>query len=136
MITNYPAEGTVRIFAGGYLLRGLIMDDSLTRLLDSETSAPRTVADAGRMRGRFADRTKRLARRQESDTFRHYLMPMTWIVCLAGLLGLAALWVGEGTTNMTQSPVFAVFAALFGAPALTGLLRVVRGHFHSAVREL
>lgn len=112
------------------------MEDSLTRLPDREDAAPRNMADHGDILGRFADRTKRLARRQESDVFRFYLMPIAWIVALAGLLGLAALWVAEGMKNMTQSPVFPVFATLFIAPALTALLRALRGHFHPAVREL
>ena len=117
------------------------MKDSSTPLLDRESPASPTVFpswmdDRGNPRGRFADRTKRLARRQESDVFRHYLMPIAWILALAGLLGLVALWVGEGTKIITESPVFPVFATLFSAPALTALLRFVRGHFHPAVREL
>jgi hypothetical protein len=92
--------------------------------------------DGDRMRGRFADRTKRLARRQESDIFRHYLMPVTWILGLAGFLGLAVLWIGEGAQAMTHSPAIPVLVPLFAAPVLTALIRVVRGHFHPAVREL
>jgi hypothetical protein len=86
--------------------------------------------------GRFADRTKRLSRRQESDVFRHYLMPVTWLLALAGLLGLGGLWMAEGVERMTDSLGFPLFAALLLAPVATLLLRVVRGHFHSAVREL
>ena len=85
---------------------------------------------------RFADRTKRLTRRQESDVFRHYLMPIVWILALAGLLGLFALWVGEGTEHLVDSAAFPVLVVFVGAPALTALLRSVRGHFHPAVRDL
>lgn len=116
------------------------MDDSLARLLKrSDPASPAgspNPPECDAPRGRFADRTKRLARRQESDVFRVYLMPIAWIVALAGLLGLAVLWFGKGGEAMTSSPVFPVFATLFTAPALTTLLRMVRGHFHPAVREL
>jgi hypothetical protein len=86
--------------------------------------------------GRFADRTKRLARRQESQIFRHYLMPIAWILSLAGFCGLVVLWIGEGRAGMADSAAFPVFAALFAGPGLTALLRIVRGHFHAAVREM
>jgi hypothetical protein len=92
--------------------------------------------DRDRMRGRFADRTKRLARRQESDIFRHYLMPVSLILGFAGLLGLCLLWIAEGVQAMTHSPALPVLVPLFAAPVLTALIRVVRGHFHPAVREL
>lgn len=85
---------------------------------------------------RFADRTKRLARRQESDVFREYLMPLAWIMALAGFVGLFGLWLVEGTAEMASSPALPVFAVFSGTPALTALLRAVRGHFHSAVRDL
>ena len=87
-------------------------------------------------RGRFADRSKRLARRQESDIFRHFLMPVAWIACVAGLLGLVTLWVGQGLEMMRQSAACPVLALLCGTPVLIALLRILRGHFHSAVRNL
>ena len=96
----------------------------------------RSFADYDEPRGRFADRTKRLARRQESDVFRHYLMPITWILGLTGFLGLFALWIAGGTESITHSSAWPVFAPLFAAPFLTALVRVARGHFHRAVREL
>jgi hypothetical protein len=87
---------------------------------------------------RFSDRTKRLTRRQESDAFRHYIMPVSWIFGLAGLLGLGALWIAAGLDlrNAADSSAFAVFAALLAAPVLALLLRVVRGHFYSDVRDV
>jgi hypothetical protein len=86
--------------------------------------------------GRFDDRTTRLARRQESDVFRHYVMPVSWIVSLAGLAALVTLWAADGLAQMSASPVFPVFCGLFGTPAITFLLRLARGHFHRDVREL
>jgi hypothetical protein len=37
--------------------------------------------------GRFDDRTTRLARRQESDAFRNYVMPINWLIGLEGISG-------------------------------------------------
>jgi hypothetical protein len=87
---------------------------------------------------RFSDRTKRLTRRQESDAFRFYIMPVSWIFGLVGLLGLGSLWISADLDlrKVTDSAAFAVFAALLGVPLLVLLLRFVRGHFHAAVREL
>ena len=119
---------------------GLTVNDSSTRLPDCESTAPllgaRKGIDHDIVRGRFADRTKRLSRRQESDVFRVYLVPVTWLLALAGLLGLGGLWMAEGTESMTASFGFPLFLALFLAPLATHLLRFVRGHFHPAVREL
>ena len=86
--------------------------------------------------GRFDDRTTRLARRQESDAFRNYVMPISWLIALAGLLGLGVLWTADGLEQMPASPVFPIFCVLFGAPVAIFLLRLARGHFHRAVREL
>ena len=104
----------------------------------SSAPAPGSHGSAGgeEWRGRFADRTKRLARRQESDIFRHYLTPASWILGLAGFLGLGVLWIAEGAQAMARSPALLVLVPLFAAPVLTALIRVIRGHFHAAVREL
>jgi hypothetical protein len=110
------------------------MDDAPTHWLTRAAESPRS-GQAGEQPGRFADRTKRLSRRQESDTFGHYFMPVTWILALTGLLGLGGLWVAEGAGAMTGSAAFPLFTALFTAPAMTWLLRMVRGHFHPAVRN-
>ena len=99
-------------------------------------SGRRSVDGYDEPRGRFADRTKRLARRQESDVFRHCLMPVSWILGLTGFLGLFGLWIARSAEAMTHSPAVAVFAPLLAAPFLTALVRVVRGHFHTAVRGL
>jgi hypothetical protein len=109
---------------------------SMDRPGASSDAGSRNFSDYDEPRGRFADRTKRLARRQESDVFRRYLMPITWILGLAGFLGLFAVWIAGGTDAMTHSPVWPVFAPLFAAPVLTAFVRLVRGHFHPAVREL
>ena len=85
--------------------------------------------------GRFDDRTTRLARRQESDAFRNYVMPTSWLLALAGLLGLVLVLTADGLEQMPASPAFPILCGLFTAPAATFLLRLARGHFHRAVRE-
>jgi ABC-type Na+ efflux pump permease subunit len=76
--------------------------------------------------GPFDDRTKRLARRQESEVFADYIMPVSWIV---GLLGLIAL---SFSSNSSLVPVFGAFVA---APFVMLVVRLSRGHFHKDIRE-
>lgn len=85
--------------------------------------------------GRFDDRTVRLSRRQESDAFRNYVVPVSWLVGFAGFLGLGALWIADGWEEMPVSPLFPVLCVLFGAPVATFLLRLARGHFCQDIRE-
>lgn len=86
--------------------------------------------------GRFSDRTRRLARRQESDVFRHYVMPVSWLIGFIGILALLALSFSEnstdGSSGGTALPVFAAFAA---APFVMLVVRACRGHFHENIRE-
>jgi hypothetical protein len=76
--------------------------------------------------GPFDDRTKRLARRQESEVFADYIMPVSWMV---GLLGLVAL---SFSSNSSLVPVFGAFLA---APFVMLVVRLSRGHFHKDIRE-
>jgi len=80
--------------------------------------------------GPFDDRTTRLARRQESEVFADYVMPLSWLVGLVGLLGLIVLsFAGSGGSLI---PVFAAFLA---APFVMFLVRLSRGHFHKDIRD-
>ena len=85
---------------------------------------------------RFSDRTRRLARRQESDVFRHYVMPVSWLIGLIGMLALVALSFSENSTDGslggTAFPVFVAFAA---TPFVMFVVRACRGHFHGDIRE-
>ena len=76
--------------------------------------------------GPFDDRTKRLARRQESEVFADYIMPVSWMV---GLLGLVAL---SFSSNSSLVPVFGAFLA---APFVMLVVRLSRGHFHKDIRD-
>lgn len=79
--------------------------------------------------GPFDDRTTRLARRQESEVFAGYVMPVSWVVGLLGLLGLIAL------SLASASSLLPVCAAFLAAPFVMLAVRLSRGHFHKDIRE-
>ncbi len=79
--------------------------------------------------GPFDDRSTRLARRQESEVFAGYVMPVSWLVGLVGLLGLFVL---SFSSNTSLVPVCATFLA---APFVMLLVRLSRGHFHKDIRD-
>lgn len=79
--------------------------------------------------GPFDDRSTRLARRQESEVFADYVMPVSWLVGLVGLLGLIAL------SFSSHSSLLAVFAAFLAAPFVMLVVRISRGHFHKDIRN-
>lgn len=79
--------------------------------------------------GPFDDRTTRLARRQESEVFANYVMPVSWVVGIVGLLGLIALSFSSGNSLVP------VFAAFFAAPFVMLIVRLSRGHLHKDIRE-
>jgi hypothetical protein len=79
--------------------------------------------------GLFDDRTTRLARRQESEVFADYVMPVSWLVGLVGLFGLIAI------SFLSSSSLVPVFAAFLAAPFVMLLVRLSRGHFHKDIRE-
>jgi hypothetical protein len=84
---------------------------------------------------RFADRTKRILRRQESDAFRVYIVPASWLVCAFGVAGLIATGV-EYLIHASTSPVLIRILATFAvAPLLVGAVRWARGHFSPDVRN-
>ncbi len=84
---------------------------------------------------RFADRTTRLSRRQESSVFRNYVMPVSWLVGLSGILALVALSFVESPQDNPRSTAFPVFAAFAAAPLVMLVVRACRGHFHKDIRE-
>ena len=79
--------------------------------------------------GPFDDRTTRLARRQESEVFADYVMPVSWLVGLVGLVGLIAI------SFLSSSSLVPVFAAFLAAPFIMLVVRLSRGHFHKDIRE-
>jgi hypothetical protein len=84
---------------------------------------------------RFDDRSTRLARRQESDVFAHYVMPVSWVVGLVGLLALIALSFSQNGADTSQGSLVPVFAAFLAAPFVMLVVRLSRGHFHKDIRD-
>jgi fatty acid desaturase len=79
--------------------------------------------------GPFDDRSTRLARRQESEVFARYVMPVSWFFGLVGLLALIAV------SFSSDGWLFPVFAAFLAAPFVMLVVRISRGHFHKDIRN-
>ena len=79
--------------------------------------------------GSFDGRTTRLARRQESEVFADYVMPVSWLVGLVGLVGLIAI------SFSSSSSLVPVFGAFLAAPFVMLVVRLSRGHFHKDIRD-
>ena len=79
--------------------------------------------------GPFDDRSTRLARRQESEVFARYVMPVSWFFGLVGLLSLIAV------SFSSDGWLFPVFAAFLAAPFVMLVVRISRGHFHKDIRN-
>jgi hypothetical protein len=84
---------------------------------------------------RFSNRRKRIARRNERDTFRCILMPALYVIGVLSLIVFSAVAVYGALTDTDVRP-FSVIAA---APALMiGLMelyRLLRGHHSDSLEE-
>jgi len=88
----------------------------------------------GRMGG-SGNRSRRVSRRAERDTFRAVIMPAAWICGALGafvLLGAAiyGLSIGSMVSELTG-----VGLGLFVLPIVLFLYRILRGHFSPALDE-
>ena len=87
------------------------------------------------MGSRFSDRTKRYRRRQESSFFTQYIVPLSWLVCTAGVLGFAVVFLEEyakGNNFPNGKQILMIMAC---SPLLVGVVRLARGHFSKSIRE-
>lgn len=84
--------------------------------------------------GRFSHRSKRLERQRESHTC-HTIMPVAWIIGLAGLIGMAALGLDHQIHGRWEHEVFLVSGVVTAVPFLFLLFRFVRGHFNTKLRD-
>jgi len=68
--------------------------------------------------------------------FRHYVMPVSWLIGFIGILALVALSFSENSTDGslggTAVPVFVAFAV---TPLVMFVVRACRGHFHEDIRD-
>jgi hypothetical protein len=84
--------------------------------------------------GRFSERTKRLNRAREANAF-HSFMPIAWIIGLAGFIGVGALGVDYSIHGRWEEGVFIACAVAAAVPLLVLLIRFLRGHFSTQLRD-
>jgi hypothetical protein len=84
--------------------------------------------------GRFSTRSKRLDRQRESHTC-HTIMPVAWIIGLAGLIGMGALGLDHQIHGRWEHGMFLLCAAVTAVPILFLLFRFARGHFNTKLRD-
>jgi hypothetical protein len=89
----------------------------------------------GERSSRFADRSVRLQRQQESRTFRVFLMPPAWLIGLAGMAGLAAFGIEAKLSGTASSEGLRASAAATAVPFVLAAVRLVRGHFNRDLTE-
>lgn len=85
--------------------------------------------------GRFHNRTQRIARRAERDSFRRLIIPALYVFTVLGwAVFLASVLYGVLTGEISTD-----FAGLAAGPAvMIGLMeiyRLMRGHHHEALEE-
>ncbi len=84
--------------------------------------------------GRFSHRSKRLDRQRESHTCQT-IMPVAWIIGLAGLIGVAALGLDHQIHGRWEHEMFLVCLGAIAVPVLLLLFRAARGHFNASLRD-
>ncbi len=84
---------------------------------------------------RFGERSKRVSRRKERDTFRYVVMPAA---CFFGAFGVLGLIGGVMHFALTDSPAlhFIGFAlSLVALPLMFGVYGLLRGHYSRSLNE-
>lgn len=88
-----------------------------------------------RRRGRFGERSKRVTRRKERDTFRHVVMPACFFFGVIGLLGLVGCFMHFAVTETVALHVVGMSLSLVVLPCLFAAYGLVRGHHSDALNE-
>ncbi len=84
---------------------------------------------------RFADRRKRIARRAERDRFAFFMVPVIWLLLLAGLAVLVVLGLYFLVAGEVDRSWWGLAGIPLGAAVFLACLRVLRGHFSEALDE-
>ena len=79
---------------------------------------------------RFSHRSTRLARQRESAVFRSVLMPVSTLIGLIGLVGVALILFDHLINNRWEAEAFAVAVTAALLPIALLLYRWMRGHFN------
>jgi len=79
---------------------------------------------------RFSHRSTRLARQRESAVFRTVLMPVSTLIGLIGLVGVALILFDHLINNRWEAEAFAVAVTAALLPVALLVYRLLRGHFN------
>ena len=79
---------------------------------------------------RFSDRNIRLSRQRESSLCRHYLMPMSGLIGLVGVLAMLVVFLDYQLNHRWESIAFAFGATAAAVPVIIFFYRWMRGHFN------
>ena len=95
------------------------------------------TADVPRSRrtGGFRNRSRRVSRRAERDTFRAVVMPAAWLCGALGAFVLLGTAIHGLSTGSIVSGLTGVGLGLLVLPVVLFLYRITRGHFSAALDE-
>ena len=84
---------------------------------------------------RFSHRSTRLARQRESAVFRSVLMPVSTLIGLIGLVGVALILFDHLINNRWEAEAFAVAVTAALLPVALLVYRLLRGHFNRQLEK-
>lgn len=88
-----------------------------------------------RSTGRFAQRAKRIARRDERNRFSSIATPVIWLSGSLGVAALCAVTLHFAVTGTAERSLWGVAALPLLVAALLAFFRLVRGHFNADLDE-
>lgn len=85
--------------------------------------------------GRFHERSKRVARRKERDTFRYSVMPAMYLFGALGFFGLMGCVIHFALTESLALYLIGGALSLIALPCLFVIYGFLRGHHSEALNE-
>ena len=89
----------------------------------------------GRPTGRFAERAKRIARRDERNRFSFIVAPAIWLLGVLGIVALCAVSLHRVVGGEADGLLWSMAALPLLAALLLVVFRLVRGHFDGDLDE-
>ena len=83
----------------------------------------------------LAHRETRIQRREERNLFRRRLLPLAWVLCVFGLLGLLASGMHLLIYDEWPYHVSGLFVALTSLPFALMIIGFFRGHYSQRLHE-
>lgn len=84
---------------------------------------------------RFPDRTARINRQRENRIFQQVIMPVSWLVGMAGATSIALFLVAYVFHGTWFREALGIFVTAASFPFLLSLVRLARGHFSRELDE-